>query len=104
VTHGEPLRHLPDLRPGDRVLVETHTERYVYVLDTDPNDLVVPLSQSWVTDPVPVPPKGAAPPGMLTSDTTDPTRALITLATCSELFHRDSRMVTFGHLVSVTPK
>src|SRR3954451_12508197 len=30
VTHGEPLRHLPDLRPGDKVVVETRHRTYVY--------------------------------------------------------------------------
>jgi sortase A len=102
--YAGPFDDMASLRPGDRVIVETADAVYTYRLDTDPNDLVVPLSQSWVTDPVPIPPEGTAPPGMLVSDSTDPTRALITLATCSELFHRDSRMVTFGHLVSVTPK
>jgi hypothetical protein len=24
-THGEPLRNMPDLQPGDRVVVETRT-------------------------------------------------------------------------------
>jgi sortase A len=100
--YAGPFHDMASLRPGDRVIVETADAVYTYRLDTDPNDLVVPLSQSWVTDPVPVPPRGAAPPGMPVADST--TRALITLATCSELFHRDSRMVTFGHLVSVTPK
>jgi sortase A len=27
---------------------------------------------------------------------------LITLTTCSELFHTDNRMIAFGHLVSTT--
>ncbi|MGN6253209.1 MAG: sortase domain-containing protein [Marmoricola sp.] len=92
VTHGEPLRHLPDLRPGDRVLVETHTERYVYVLDTDPNDLVVPFTAGWVLERHPTNPgDGPQPPA-------DQDR-LITLATCSEIFHTDDRMIAFGHLV-----
>ena len=36
VTHGEPLRRMPDLRPGDRVVVETVDHTYTYALDTDP--------------------------------------------------------------------
>jgi sortase A len=102
--YAGPFDDMATLRPGDRVVVETADAVYTYRLDTDPNDLVVPLSQSWVTDPVPVAPRGSAPPGMPVSASAEPTRALITLATCSELFHRDDRMVTFGHLVSVTPK
>jgi sortase A len=104
-THAGPFREIASLRPGDRVMVETAEAVYTYRLDTDPNDLDVPLSQSWVTDPVPVPPRGTpAPPGMPVSDSREPTRALITLASCSELFHRDDRMVAFGHLISITPK
>ena len=29
---------------------------------------------------------------------------LITLATCSELFHTDDRMIAFGHLVTTEPR
>jgi sortase A len=95
VTHGEPLRDMPDLRPGDKVLVETRRATYTYVLDTDPNDLVVPFTSGWVVEPFPVNPDGGAEP--------DPAdgRRLITLTTCSELFHTDNRMVAFGHLSSV---
>jgi sortase A len=94
VTHGEPLRDMPSLRPGDRVVVETRRHRFVYTLDTDPNDLVVPFTDGWVVDPQPVNPdaSGVGP--------ADGETRLITLTTCSELFHTDDRMVAFGHLVS----
>ncbi len=36
VTHGEPLRDMPSLRPGDKVLVETRDTVYTYEIDTDP--------------------------------------------------------------------
>jgi sortase A len=104
ITHGEPFRQMPALRPGDEVIVETSDATYTYVLDTNPNDLVVPFSEGWVIDPVPVPPRGEAPPGMPVFDSTRPHEALITLTTCSELFHTDDRMIAFGHLVSTTPK
>jgi sortase A len=106
VTHGEPFRHLPDLRPGEEIIVETADAIYRYVLDTDPNDLVVPFTDSWVLDPVPTPPEGeSAPPGMPDFEgSAIPDRAIITLTTCSELFHTDDRMVAFGHLVSTVPK
>ncbi len=123
VTNGEPFHDLPRLRPGDRVMVETSDATYTYVLDTDPNDLVVPFTETWVIDPVPVAPEGLAPPGMPTSAVaarpgTDsqtpgspessvsetPTEAIITLTTSSELFNTDERMITFGHLVSTSPK
>jgi sortase A len=104
VTHGEPFHDLPELRPGDKVVVETADATYTYVLDTDPNDLSVPFTQTWVTDSVPVPPDGEAPPGMPVTRSKTPTRALLTLTTCSELFHTDSRLVAFGHLVSTDRK
>jgi sortase A len=105
VTNGEPFRDMPDLRPGDQIIVETSDATYTYVLDTNPNDLIVPFTEDWVIDPVPVPPKGEAPPGMPTfASETQPNQALITLTTCSELFHTDNRMVAFGHLASTTPK
>jgi sortase A len=106
VTHGEPFRHLPDLRPGDEIIVETADAIYRYVLDTDPNDLVVPFTDGWVLQPVPAPPEGESPPpGMPDFDgSAIPDRAIITLTTCSELFHTDDRMVAFGHLASTVPK
>ena len=33
-----------------------------------------------------------------------PGQRLITLTTCSELFHTDDRMIAFGHLVSTVRK
>jgi sortase A len=99
VTHGEPLRHLPDLRPGDKVLVETVSATYTYVLDTNPNDLVIPFTGVWVLDPVPHNPTPGGPePAQVQG------QRLITLTTCSEIFHTDNRMIAFGHLVAVTTK
>jgi sortase A len=98
ITHGEPFAQLPDLRPGDTVTVETRTAVYTYVLDTDPNDLVVPNSDDWVLDPFPVNPDGGVQPDPADGD------HLITLTTCSELFHTDNRMIAFGHLETVATK
>ena len=97
VTHGEPLRDMPSLRPGDEVVVETRDSVYTYELDTDPNDLVVGFRDVWVVaeDPENPDPRGANP-------VDDP--RLITLTTCAELFHTDDRMVAFGHLVSSESK
>ena len=98
VTHGEPLRHMPDLRPGDKVIVETRKATYTYGLDTNPNDLIVAFTEGWVLDPVPTnPEKGGVEP------TQRPGQRLITLTTCSELFHTDNRMIAFGHLVDGPP-
>jgi sortase A len=93
ITHGEPLRRMPDLRPGDRVVVETRGATYTYELDTNPNDLVVDFTQGWVVDPLPTNPAGGVQPAQR------PGQRLITLTTCAELFHTDERMIAFGHLV-----
>ncbi len=104
VTHGEPLRDVAKLRPGDEVIVETSDATYTYVMDTNPNDLVVSFAETWVIDPVPKAPAGQAPPGMPKLKSELPRKPLLTLTTCSELFHTDDRMVAFGHLASTTPK
>ena len=68
---------------------------FTYVLDTDPNDLIVPFTSGWVFADFPVHPSGGVAPDPAVSS------RLITLTTCSELFHTDDRMVAFGHLESV---
>ncbi len=97
VTHGQPLHDMPDLRPGDKIIVITHGTTYEYVLDTDPNDLIVPFTATWVTTPDPTNPTpgGVQPPRKF--------HRLITLTTCSEIFHTDNRMIAFGHLVGSYP-
>jgi sortase A len=97
VTHGEPLRDMPSLRPGDEVIVETRDRVYTYVLDTDPNDLVVTFRDVWVVSETPENPD---PTGV--NPAADP--RLITLTTCAEIFHTDDRMIAFGHLVSAEPR
>jgi sortase A len=97
VTHGEPFAELPSLEPGDEVVVETRAATYTYVLDTGGEDLVIPFTQTWVLDPKPVNPKGGTQPPADAGD------HLITLLTCSEIFHTDNRSVVFGHLVETKP-
>jgi sortase A len=97
VTHGEPLRDMPELRPGDEVVVETRTEVLTYVLDTDPEDLVVTFEDVWVIAPEP---RNPDPAGVGPADHP----RLITLTTCAELFHTDERMIAFGHLVKTETK
>ncbi|RNL81499.1 class E sortase [Nocardioides marmorisolisilvae] len=100
VTHGEPLRHMPELRPGDKVIVETKTYTYTYVLDTNPNDLVISFTGVWVLDPIPHNPSSNSPK----VNPNTKFKRLITLTTCSEIFHTDNRMIAFGHLVSQRKK
>ena len=96
VTHGEPLRNMPSLRPGDKVVVETRDATYTYVLDTNPNDLIVTFRDVWVVDRLPKNPDGGVEPAQR------PGQRLITLTTCAELFHTDNRMIAFGHLVKTS--
>lgn len=97
VTHGEPLRRVLELRPGDKVTIETRRWTFVYRLDTDPRRLTVTRNGAWVVDYHPANPhKGGVNP-------TDHAR-LLTLVTCSEIFHTDDRTVVFGHLLSKKPR
>ena len=98
VTHGEPLRAMPDLQPGDKVIVETATAVYTYVLDTGGDDLVVDKSGVWTIQPHPHNPSGGVQPPRSAGD------RLITLTTCASLVHTDDRMIAFGHLLSTTRK
>ena len=93
VTHGEPLRDMPDLDAGDRVVVETRDRVFTYVLDTGGDDLTVSFDQSWVVNTRPMNPEGGVGPAPRQDH-------LITLTTCAELFHTDDRLVAFGHLVA----
>lgn len=94
VTHGEPLRRMPSLRAGDEVDVVTRSTTYVYRLTSGGDDLVVPFTAGWVLDPLPRNPDGG---GVQPSQV--PGQRLLTLTTCSELFHTDDRLVAFGVLV-----
>ena len=98
VTHGEPLRDMPELQPGDRVRVVTRTTTYVYELTTGGDDLIVDFTDTWVTEPLPTNPEkgGVQPPR-------GEKQRLLTLTTCSELFHTDNRMIAFGVLVGQRP-
>lgn len=58
MTHGEPLRNLPQLRVGDDVIVETRDATYTYRLINDGDSLEVTNLATWVLDPVPANPEG----------------------------------------------
>ena len=99
VTHGEPFADFPELQSGDKVHIETRDADYTYVLDTGGTELTVPFTADWVLDTFPVNPDpgGTTAPGK-------PGDRLITLLTCSEIFHTDNRSVVFGHLVESVTK
>lgn len=99
ITHGEPLRRMPELSPGDEVVVETASATYTYVLTTGGDDLRVTFEDGWVVDPLPRNPRrdGVQP-------AQEPGQRLLTLTTCAELFHTDDRLVAFGVLTEVSPR
>ncbi|MET1060304.1 MAG: class E sortase [Nocardioides sp.] len=99
ITHGEPLRGMPDLEVGDEVVVETRAATYTYALTSAGDALTVPFTSVWVVDPLPDnPEEGGVEPEQ------EPGQRLLTLTTCSELFHTDNRLVAFGVLVDREPR
>jgi len=92
VTHGSPFRRLLELDKGDQVIVETRDTIYTYVLDTSPRDLTLKPADGWVLQPVPGKPEAK------------PTRQLITLTTCQDLFRSTDRSVAFGRLTRTQQK
>lgn len=97
VTHGEPLRRMPELQVGDEVVVDTARTRYTYELISAGDALRVSFTDVWVINPVPdnPDPDGVEPPQR-------PER-LLTLTTCAELFHTEERLIAFGRLVDRQP-
>ncbi len=94
VTHGSPFRRFLDLRAGDVVEVETRDAVHTYRLREDGHRTRVDFSATWPLQPVPEPGAGRE----------RPSEALLTLITCSEIFHTDDRSVVTGVLVETHPK
>ncbi len=94
VTHGEPFRDFLKLRAGDEVVVETRTHVYTYTLRQNGDQIRVPFTTSWPLWPVPDPDAAG-------QEATEP---VVTLVTCSELFHTDDRNVVVGDLKSSEKK
>ena len=94
VTHGEPFRQFPDLRKGDTVSIETRTATYTYRLRNAGQAITVDFDTAWPLWPVPAP----------DARDREPTKHLITLLTCAELFHTDNRNVVVGDLVRTVAK
>jgi sortase A len=105
VGKGEPFLNLDHLQFGDVVIVETESEWYVYRVMGAPGDVeaadpqyydvpgreIVDPSDGAVADPVP------DHPG------TSPTRALITMTTCTPKFTAENRMVVHAMLAQSVP-
>jgi sortase A len=88
--HGMIFRDLDQLRPGDRVYVQTLYGWFVYQLDREAPS--VPIDDVAVLTPVPV-----------GSGFTGPGRYL-TMTTCTPMYVDSSRLVWWGHLVQSTAR
>jgi sortase A len=83
VTAGNPFYRLNDLRPGDKVMIETAAATYTYQVTT--SELVLP-DDTAVLDPVPGHPRQ------------HPSTAMITLITCDPPWTGTHRIIVFGSL------
>lgn len=72
--------------------METRTAIYTYVMDGSPANLTVDDTQTWVLDPDPV------------NRDDEPTKAMLTLTTCQDLFRSPDRSVGFAHLAKTVEK
>ncbi len=89
VTHGEPFAKFPELRKGDKVVVETREKIFTYRLRQGGQDITVDFSVGWPLQRVPDPDAAGE----------RPTEAVITMLTCAELFHTRNRNVVIGDLI-----
>ncbi|MEU5613004.1 class E sortase [Streptomyces sparsogenes] len=94
-THGEPFRHLDEVRPGDTVRVEVADARYTYVVErtlarTSPSDGTVVAS---------VPHSSRHPRYRYTEP-----GYYITLTTCTPEYTSRYRLVVWGRLKAAEPR
>ncbi|WP_244931975.1 class E sortase [Nocardioides sp. W7] len=104
ITHGQPLRDMPDLRAGDVVEVETADAIYTYRLTTDGDALVVDDADTSVLEPDPT--SARATTGSST-DLASPIAAgarTLTLTACARLVPTSERLVAYGVLQRTDPK
>jgi sortase A len=94
VTHGEPFRDFLKLKRGDKVYVETRRKIYTYVLRNDGDSITVDFTTSWPLADVPDPQRAG-------EKATEP---VMTMLTCSELFHTDNRNIVIADLDSTKDK
>ncbi|MFD0683901.1 class E sortase [Actinomadura fibrosa] len=84
-TYSAPFNRLGELESGDKILIDTRDEQFVYTV-TDRR--IVKPSAVEVTAPVPFHPKRR------------PTDKLITLTTCHPKYSAAQRMIIFGKLTA----
>ncbi|WP_329097188.1 class E sortase [Actinomadura citrea] len=88
-TYSAPFNRLGELDRGDKILIDTRDEQYVYQV-TDRR--IVKPSATEVTAPVPLHPKRR------------PTERLLTLTTCHPKYSAAQRLIIFGELVETLPR
>ncbi|GAA4239196.1 hypothetical protein GCM10022254_58290 [Actinomadura meridiana] len=88
-TYSAPFNRLGELDRGDKILIDTRDEQYVYKV-TDRQ--IVKPSATQVTAPVPLHPNRR------------PTKRMITLTTCHPKYSAAKRMIIFGELTSTLPR
>ncbi|AWB91035.1 class E sortase [Aeromicrobium chenweiae] len=94
VTHGEPFAKFPKLKAGDKVVVETRTAIYTYRLRNAGTSVTVDFTTSWPLWDVPDPDgRGDVQ-----------TKPVLTMLTCSELFHTRNRSVVVADIVKTVKK
>ncbi|MEU5027068.1 class E sortase [Streptomyces milbemycinicus] len=89
-THGEPFRYINNLKPGDKIVVETQNAFFTYEMTS-----ILPQTQPSNTGVI-----GPVPPG---SGFTKPGR-YITLTTCTPEFTSKYRMIVWGKMVDERPR
>lgn len=97
VTHGEPFKDFPKLKTGDKIYVETRHAYFTYTLRNGGTEIIVPFTTSWPLHDVP-------DPNLSAGVSPEATKAVMTMVTCSELFHTDNRSVVIGDLTATKMK
>ncbi|MFI0941067.1 class E sortase [Streptomyces sp. NPDC021020] len=89
-THGEPFRYINHLKAGDKVVVETESDYYTYVITSSLAS--TPPSNISVLKPIPDG-SGFTAPGRY-----------LTLTTCTPEFQSTNRLIVWGKLVEERPR
>lgn len=87
-TYGKPLNKIADLRPGDKIIVETKAGWYTYTFRNF--NIVLPDHVS-VIDPVPDAPK------------VKPTDRFMTMTACNPMYSARERYIAYSVLTGWTP-
>jgi sortase A len=105
VGKGEPFLNLDHLQFGDAVIVETESEWYVYRVMGAPGDADAPDPQYYDVPgrEIVAPSDGAVADPVPDHPGTPPTRALLTMTTCTPKFTAENRMVVHAMLALSVP-